>query len=237
MNYFFIIVIIGFLIFIHELGHFVFAKASGIAIETFSVGFGPKIFKRNIKGTEYCISAVPLGGYILPAIKDESEFYKIPVLKRIIFCIGGPLANVILPVIILIVAGIFNSSTSIAGIFINPFIQIFNNLFNIIKAIPSMFSSPEHLSGIVGIISIGSKIIASNTYMAINLLISLSLSLAVFNMLPIPALDGGKIILYLLEKIHPKLLKIQLPATIAGWVLIAGLTVYVTIKDVVKIFA
>jgi len=56
-------------------------------------------------------------------------------------------------------------------------------------------------------------------------------------MLPIPALDGGKIILYLLEKIHPKLLKIQLPATIAGWVIIAGLTVYVTIKDVVKIFA
>jgi regulator of sigma E protease len=237
MNYFFIVVIIGFLIFIHELGHFVFAKASGIPIETFSVGFGPKIFKRIIKGTEYCISVIPLGGYILPAIKDESEFYKIPVLKRIIFCIGGPLANVVLPVIILFVSGILNSNTSIAGIIINPFIQVFNNLFIVIKSIPSMFNRPEQLSGIVGIISIGGKIIASNIQMTINLLISLSLSLAVFNMLPIPALDGGKIILYLLEKIHPKLLKIQLPATIAGWVIIAGLTVYVTIKDVVKIFA
>jgi regulator of sigma E protease len=237
MNYFFIIVIIGFLIFIHELGHFVFAKASGIAIETFSVGFGTKIFKRKIHGTEYCISVIPLGGYILPAIKDESEFYKIPVLKRIIFCVGGPFANIVLPVIILLVSGILNSDSSIVGIIINPFIQVFNNLFIIMKSIPSMFDHPEQLSGIVGIISIGGKIIASDIQMAINLLISLSLSLAVFNMLPIPALDGGKIILYLLEKIHPKLLKIQLPATIAGWVIIAGLTVYITIKDVVKIFA
>ncbi len=237
MNYFIIIAIIGVLIFIHELGHFVFAKLTGIPIAVFSVGFGPKIWKYKKRETEYCISIFPLGGYILPAINDEKEFYQIPVLKRIIFCIGGPLANIFLPVIVLSILNIFNPGTSLAGIFINPFIKTSNLLFNMLQTIPAIFVSPENLSGIVGIVNTGSQFIASNFQNTIKLLILLSLNLAVFNMLPIPALDGGKILLYLLEKIHPKLLKIQLPATIAGWLIIAGLTVYVTINDVVKIFA
>ena len=237
MNYFIIIAIIGVLIFIHELGHFVFAKLTGIPIAVFSVGFGPKIWKYKKRETEYCISIFPLGGYILPAINDEKEFYQIPVLKRIIFCIGGPLANVFLPVIVLSILNIFNPGSSLAGIFINPFIKTSNLLFNMLQTIPEIFVSPENLSGIVGIVNTGSQFIASSFQNTIKLFILLSLNLAVFNMLPIPALDGGKIFLYLLEKIHPKLLKIQLPATIAGWLIIAGLTVYATINDVAKIFA
>jgi regulator of sigma E protease len=237
MNNFIIIAIIGVLIFIHELGHFVFAKLTGIPIAVFSVGFGPKIWKYKKRETEYCISIFPLGGYILPAINDEKEFYQIPVLKRIIFCIGGPLANVFLPVIVLSILNIFNPGSSLAGIFINPFIKTSNLLFNMLQTIPKIFVSPENLSGIVGIVNTGSQFIASSFQNTIKLFILLSLNLAVFNMLPIPALDGGKIFLYLLEKIHPKLLKIQLPATIAGWLIIAGLTVYATINDVVKIFA
>jgi regulator of sigma E protease len=237
MNYFIIIAIIGFLILIHELGHFLFAKLAGIPVAVFSIGFGPKIWKHKIKETEYCVSVFPLGGYILPEIKEESEFYKISVLKRIFFCVGGPLANIFLPVIILSILNIFNPGTSIAGIFINPFVQTSNLLLNMIKTIPQIFTSPDNLSGIVGIVSTGGQFITSGFLNTIKLLILLSLNLAVFNLLPVPALDGGKIILYLLEKIHPKLLKIQIPASIAGWLIIAGLMIYVTVNDVIKIFA
>ncbi|MBN2401048.1 MAG: site-2 protease family protein [Spirochaetes bacterium] len=237
MNYFIIIALIGMLIFIHELGHFIFAKLTGIPVAVFSIGFGPKIWKYKAKETEYCISVIPLGGYILPAIENESEFYQIPVIKRILFSIGGPLANILLPIILLIFLNIFSSSASFSAILLNPFIQVSDYFINIVMTIPVMFTSPDHLSGIVGIVNTGSQFIASGIRDTIKLLILLSLNLAVFNLLPIPALDGGKIILYFLEKIHPKLLKIQIPATIAGWLIITGLMVYVTVNDVVKIFA
>jgi regulator of sigma E protease len=58
------IVVVGVLIFVHELGHFLVARLLGVRVEVFSLGFGPKLFS-FIKGeTEYRISAVPLGGYV-----------------------------------------------------------------------------------------------------------------------------------------------------------------------------
>jgi regulator of sigma E protease len=68
----------------------------------------------------------------------------------------------------------------------------------------------------------------------------LSLNLAVFNMLPVPALDGGKILLYLLEKLHHRLARLHIPLSIGGWVCILGLMIYATYLDVeryiVKLF-
>src|SRR5258708_10643671 len=54
----------GFVIFIHELGHFLFAKWAGVKVERFSIGFGPVIFKKTIGETEYALSLLPLGGYV-----------------------------------------------------------------------------------------------------------------------------------------------------------------------------
>ncbi len=58
------IIVLGVLIFFHELGHFIMAKASGVGVITFSLGFGPAIFKKRIGETEYQLAAVPLGGYV-----------------------------------------------------------------------------------------------------------------------------------------------------------------------------
>ncbi|CAH2030823.1 RIP metalloprotease RseP [Trichlorobacter ammonificans] len=58
------IVVLGILIFVHELGHFLVAKWLGVKVEKFSLGFGPKLFGRTIGETEYLISAFPLGGYV-----------------------------------------------------------------------------------------------------------------------------------------------------------------------------
>lgn len=59
-----IILGLGFVIIVHELGHFIFAKKNGVRVEIFSVGFGPAIWKRQAGETEYRISAIPLGGYV-----------------------------------------------------------------------------------------------------------------------------------------------------------------------------
>ena len=58
------IIVIGVLVFIHELGHFIAARLCGIGVEVFSLGFGPKLLKKKYGNTEYCVSAIPLGGYV-----------------------------------------------------------------------------------------------------------------------------------------------------------------------------
>jgi regulator of sigma E protease len=58
------IIVLGILIFVHELGHFLFAKLMGVSVEKFSLGFGPKLIGKKIGETEYLLSAFPLGGYV-----------------------------------------------------------------------------------------------------------------------------------------------------------------------------
>jgi regulator of sigma E protease len=56
--------VLGVLVFVHELGHFLAARRLGVRVLTFSLGFGPKILKTKRGDTEYCISLIPLGGYV-----------------------------------------------------------------------------------------------------------------------------------------------------------------------------
>jgi len=102
------ILFLGPLIFFHELGHFLFARLFGVRVETFSLGFGPKLFRFKWKDTEYVISLIPLGGYVKmfgddpsnkDKIKEEDQKYSYnhkPVWARFWIVFGGPLANFIL---------------------------------------------------------------------------------------------------------------------------------------------
>lgn len=105
------VVVLGVLIFVHELGHFLVAKWSGVKVLRFSLGFGPKLLAVTRGDTEYCLSAVPLGGYV-KMLGEESEeeelspedlarsFSSQPVWKRIGIVLAGPVSNLILAVLI-----------------------------------------------------------------------------------------------------------------------------------------
>ncbi|MEZ4774516.1 MAG: RIP metalloprotease RseP [Bacteroidia bacterium] len=109
-----VLVGITILVTIHELGHFLSAKAFGMRVEAFSIGFPPKIFSFTKGDTEYQIGAVPLGGYVkISGIIDESldtnhineqpksyEFRSKPVWQRLIVMTGGVIMNVILGIFI-----------------------------------------------------------------------------------------------------------------------------------------
>ncbi|TEB14101.1 Regulator of sigma-W protease RasP [Pelotomaculum sp. FP] len=101
-----------------------------------------------------------------------------------------------------------------------------------VLAIPSVFTHSEQLSGVIGIVVIGGDFIGINNLKAMQFTALMSLNLAVLNLLPVPALDGGKILLYLLELVYPKSLHFHYPLALAGWVTILGLMVYVTAADV-----
>ena len=109
--------VLGVLIFVHELGHFVAAKKIGIRVERFSLGFPPKLIGKKIGDTEYCISWIPLGGYVKMAGEqpDESdltgapwEFQSRKVWERMVVVFAGPAMNFITAV--LIFWGIFSIS-------------------------------------------------------------------------------------------------------------------------------
>lgn len=234
MSYFMIVFLISLLILVHELGHFLAAQWMKIPIARFSIGIGPKLWGFKRGKTEYWISLFPIGGYVLPEIEDETEFFQIPIYKRIIFSIGGPIANIILPLFLFGILNVMVAGFSFTGILVAPFSQTLGFLGKFLAAIPLLFSRPDQLSGIVGIVAQGAQFVGPSMTRAINFSILLSLNLAIFNLLPVPALDGGKIILYLLEKVHPKLGRVHFPLAVAGWIILIGLLVYATILDIGK---
>ena len=101
--------VLGVLVFVHELGHFVMARWHGVKVLTFSLGFGPKILKVKRGDTEYAISAIPLGGYVKMAGENPEEqrsgspdeFLSKTKWQRFQILIMGPAMNVALAILLL----------------------------------------------------------------------------------------------------------------------------------------
>lgn len=109
--------LLGLLIFVHELGHFLVAKYFGVRVETFSLGFGKKLLSYKRGDTTYCISMIPLGGYVkmfgddptaeVPSEERRFAFLHKPVLQRVAVVLAGPVMNLIFAILIFtIIAGL-----------------------------------------------------------------------------------------------------------------------------------
>ena len=104
------VIVLGILIFFHELGHFLVARVFGVGVEKFSLGFGPRIVGKTIGRTDYRLSLIPLGGYVkmvgeepdapLPPEDIPYAFNHKHVAKRSLIVAAGPLFNVLLAILI-----------------------------------------------------------------------------------------------------------------------------------------
>ncbi|MCP3944205.1 MAG: RIP metalloprotease RseP [Desulfobacteraceae bacterium] len=104
------VVVIGILVFVHELGHFLAARLCKVGVDVFSLGFGPKIFKKKYGRTEYCVSAIPLGGYVkmvgeepgttIDPEEQSLSFTHKSLAKKSIIVAAGPAFNFILSLLI-----------------------------------------------------------------------------------------------------------------------------------------
>jgi regulator of sigma E protease len=103
------ILVLGVLIFVHELGHFLAARRIGVRVLTFSLGFGPKLLKFRRGDTEYCVSAIPLGGYVKMAGENpedartgaSDEFLSKSKWQRFQVLIMGPVMNLALALVVM----------------------------------------------------------------------------------------------------------------------------------------
>lgn len=108
------VALLAILVFIHELGHFVAAKATGVSVRVFSIGFGGRLFGFRHGETDYRVSALPFGGYVMMAGADpfgyaddedglsdpRRSFMNRPVWQRLVVLAAGPVFNLILPVVV-----------------------------------------------------------------------------------------------------------------------------------------
>src|ERR1041385_9039536 len=106
-------IILGFMILIHEFGHYAVAKILGVRVEVFSIGFGKRLLGFRKGETDYRLSALPLGGYVKmsgenplePSTGDPGEFMSHPRWQRFLIALAGPVMNILFAIALL--TGVF----------------------------------------------------------------------------------------------------------------------------------
>jgi len=120
------VIVLGILVFVHELGHFLLAKKLGVAVLKFSLGFGPKLFGKKIGETEYQVAVFPLGGFVKPLGEDPQEEVKEedrhrslwaqPVWKRALIIGAGPFFNFFLAALFFSIVNLISGIPSVPTI-------------------------------------------------------------------------------------------------------------------------
>ena len=324
------IIIFCLLIFVHELGHFIVAKACGVKVNEFAIGMGPAIFKKQKGETLYAIRVFPIGGYCAMEGEDEDSdepraFNNQPAWQRACVLAAGSFMNLLTCVVLLIVIAFVlgTASTTIdevtkgspaeaAGIQpgdkivyvddkaitewddliegvgfskndtaeitvdrdgknitmttdlefdkeagrnligVKPVMEhhFFGSIGGGIKntgtmtvfmfrTLGQLFTgkvSVKDLSGPVGIVYATNEAAKSGLIYVIYLAALLSLNLAIINMLPFPALDGGRLLFLLIRKITGKRVSDEMEGKIhfIGICLLFALMIYVTFNDVIR---
>ncbi|MCI8273669.1 MAG: site-2 protease family protein [Clostridia bacterium] len=246
-----IIFLLGFLIIIHEGGHFLVAKLCRVKVKEFSIGFGKMIWQKQGKETAYSIRLIPLGGYVSMEGEDEesddkNSFSKASIGKRMAIVLAGATVNILFGIIVY-----FALITTVGIQFLDPAKDtILNRLYygaqgtgtfimSILDSVKMLFTggvSPDQMTGIVGISSVVAQTNGIINYL--SLLAVISISLGITNLLPIPALDGGKIIILLIELVRRKPMKLETEAKIQliGFSILIAISILVTYNDIVRIF-
>jgi len=233
-----IIVLLGILVFIHEGGHFIVAKLCKVKVNEFALGFGPTLFSKQKGETKYALHLIPLGGFVdmegeAERSDVEGSFSKASVWKRIAIVSAGALVNIIFGLLIYFILVTVKTNVQTAFVAVADFIIL------VLDGLKQLFTggmSPDQMVGIVGISDIVANTNGFSQYL--SMMASISVSLGVTNLLPIPPLDGSKIVIYLIEAIRKKPLKEATELKIQNWgvAIIIALFIFVTYNDIVRIF-
>jgi regulator of sigma E protease len=173
----------------------------------------------------------------MPEIEALNDYFAFSFVNRIVFSFAGPLANIIAAWIGLLVLSVINNGFGLESLFIWPVAALWGMIVQILQSIPMLFQNPKQFSGIVGLVAVGGQQVGVDIMKILSLSILLNINLAILNLLPILPLDGGKIVLDVLQRLRMPVQKLYVPVALAGWLLLLGFMVYVTINDVTKLMA
>jgi regulator of sigma E protease len=153
------IAILGLLVFVHELGHFLVARWSGVKVEEFAFGFKPRIIGKKIGPTLYALNLIPLGGYVKmlgegEASTDPQSYSVQPAYKRFLILVAGSVMNLLLGWVLLTVLFAHGFNTVLPGVENNPYL----NQQLSIKITDIFADSPAQTAGL----QVGDRIVSLN---------------------------------------------------------------------------
>lgn len=332
------LVCFGVIIFVHELGHFLVAKAFKFKVNQFAIGMGPSIFSFGKGETKYSLKALPIGGFVAMEGEDEESsddraFSKKPAYQRLLVCLAGSVMNLILGFIILVVLTtaysnlvptkviatfsegsalaeklqvgdeiisvnnlkiysmndvvyefsrdsdkvvdmvvkrngekleitsipittvtdetgkekisldfkIFGEKKTVLSVLKESVTQTVSNarlvFLSLVDLIRGHYSINE-LSGPIGVTTVISEAASYGFDSLLNVVAFITINVGVFNLLPLPALDGGKIFILIGEMITRKRLnqKAETIINLVGLAFLMLLMVFATYNDILKLF-
>ena len=333
------LLIISFIVTIHELGHFIVGRLCGIGVVEFSVGMGPRLLGFKRKGIEYSLRMIPLGGYCKfvgedEENKDPTAMNNQPVWKRFVTVIAGVTMNFILAYLAAVIlfagysgkivprlaevtpdapaavaglregdlivgvnglevageAGVMRVQSEVAAAEDQPValegerdgerlsfeikpelitledgtsryligIVFGSERYSLLESLPAAFNymressgmlldalrklvfkgeGAKDMAGTVGIVSIMSENVRQGWYMVFYFLFVISLNLGIMNLLPLPALDGGRLVFLIVEAVRGKPVPPEKEGLVhgIGMLLFIALFVFVTYNDIARL--
>ena len=281
------IIILGLIIFLHELGHFMTAKWFKMPVKEFSLGMGPKLISKKFGETVYSIRVFPLGGFVNISGMEEKEIEKDAIiveteeeinkileenddaiiytqeeideinydnengfftkspLQRFIVLIAGVVMNFLSAFIVLffVVAAMTEIAHDIGfllqlKITWKLFLQIFYETLNGVKLLFTGHVAPKEMTGPVGLPKVVGQIYKSEGISVMkNIFALLSVNIGIMNLLPIPALDGGRILFVIPEFFGIKVnKKVENIVHMCGMILLIILMLFIMFNDIMNYF-
>ncbi len=242
------VIVFSIIVLVHEFGHFIAARKSGVNVYEFSIGFpfSPRLctlFRH--KETVFTLRLLPLGGFVSfskNGNEEAKELFGASYFRRALIMSAGSLLNIAFAFIVFIPIFIIGKDLH----FIDAMLLsartgwgILSWTIIVLLNILSGHGGMDGLSGPVGIAAIAGRAASEGILSLFYFTGVLSMSLGIMNLLPLPALDGGHLIMLLIEftKKKPLSRKAYQVAMLTGLSLFLILTFVVTYKDIVKLIA
>ncbi|NTW70293.1 MAG: site-2 protease family protein [Chlorobiaceae bacterium] len=207
------IVILSTVVVVHEFGHFLAARRAGVPVYEFSIGFAfsPRIvtFFRS-RETEFTLRLLPLGGFVSfskEGDEDAALLLRSSTLSRASILAGGPFFNICFAVLVFIPAFMLKNHVSLLPALLSSLQTAGAAVAGTGVVLTRLFtgqSGMESLAGPVGIAIMAGQAASRGVVDVLFFTGSLSISLGIMNLLPLPGLDGGQLTMLLVEKISNK---------------------------------
>lgn len=242
------ITVFSLIVVVHEFGHFVTARKAGIKVYEFSVGFpfSPRLFTLfRHKETAFTVRLLPIGGFVSfsqDGDEDASELFEASNNKRALVLSAGSMFNIIFAFIVFVPVFVIGKNLNLIDAIWLSTKTVWEILSGTIMFIMTIFTghgTMEGLSGPVGIAAMAGQAASKGILSLFYFTGVLSMGLGIMNLLPLPALDGGHLIMLFIEFIRKRPLspKTYQVVTLVGLSLFLVLTIAVTYKDVAKLIA
>jgi regulator of sigma E protease len=240
------IAVFSVVVLVHELGHFIAARRSGVKVYEFSIGFpfSPRLctlFRH--KETAFTLRLLPLGGFVRFS-KDENDeakdLFEASHVNRALIMSAGSFFNMVFAFLVFIPVFVFGQHLPLMDALSASVKTLWGILSGTIMFLLNLLSGQggmEGISGPVGIAVMAGKAASKGFLNLFYFTGVLSMSLGIMNLLPLPGLDGGQLLMLLIETIRrkPLGLKTYQAVNLTGFGLFIVLTLLVTYRDIVRL--